>query len=409
MASDARTSHDMTIDQDFISIPRGPSSPIDNETLELMHHFHQNISVKLAWVDVPTNPWRKVIIPLAWASETVLYAVLALSSEDLASKFQQDHRRHQHLQGVSLRLRNQALSSLAKQIGHMRQEASIAGLAPKKVQYALASALLLYNVELLGAESVKWRMHLQAARVILQWKEQAFPHATISDEIDSFLLYEQYYASVFAGLTTFDMPYELEDTRYTDSSAVFSDFVHIIHRVTRIERLRYSQRYDTDPTLVAIMTQQLDEAKHRMVQLGQMFQFQTEDARVGYQHLVYIFYHASLIYIYHVLASDLSTGTQVQSLRDSILDHLEILADKRAFAHDLVWPLFIAGTECRGDPEKQEIVSREIEIVMAISGTLDRRKVLSFLRQFWSLGKDSTMTWIQLMREQAPDYRMLIL
>jgi hypothetical protein len=156
------------------------------------------------------------------------------------------------------------------------------------------------------------------------------------------------------------------------------------------------------------MIQELNEAKCRMAQFGQILPFQTEDARISFLHLVCIFHHASLIYIYQVLTEGCSIS-KLQGLRDSILDHSLCLPDKRAFACDLVWPLFIAGTECQGSLEKQKIVAHEIEVVMAISGTLDRRKVLSFLRHFWSLGQDRNMTWIQLMREQGSDCQMLIL
>ncbi|KAJ5948463.1 hypothetical protein N7454_001770 [Penicillium verhagenii] len=394
-------------------ISRGLNSYTDHTTMELMHHFYQNVSGKLAWVDLPTNPWKQVIIPLAWASRTVLHAVLALSSEDMASKFELSHPRRQYLQRISRNLRNQALVSLAEQIGGMRKEDSNSELDSIHSQYALASTLILYNVELLGAESLKWRMHLQAARVILQWKEQAFPHLSLSNgnEIDSFLLYEQYYASVFAGLTTFETPNDSEKTiQYADSTAIFGDFVNIINRVTRTERLQYgNQSYARNPALLKTMTKELDEARYRMSQSGHILPFQTEDARVSFQHLVCIFHHASLIYIYHALADDPLINPKLQELRDSILDHLSALPDKRAFACDLVWPLFIAGTECRGSWEKQQIVAHEIEVVMAISGTLDRRKVLSFLRRFWSLGQNRSITWIQLMREQGPGYQMLIL
>ncbi|CAG8110147.1 unnamed protein product [Penicillium nalgiovense] len=351
-------------EQCLVSIPRVPNVQIDSMTLELMHHFNQNISTKLAWVDVPNNPWRQIIIPLAWASRAVLHA--------------QDHPRRQNLQGISLHLWNQALISLPEQISRMRQEGSLAGLEPNQAQFALASTLELYNVELLGADSVKWRKHLQAARVILR--------------------------------TVFNPLCEPEqDIQHAENNAVFSNFVNIINRITRIERLKHNQGYELNPTLLEDITQKLDEAKNRMLQFDQKFQFQTVDARISFLHLIYAFHDASLIYIHYVLANDSSKGAYLHALRDSILDPLGFLSDRRTFTHDLVWPLFIAGTECRGFPEKQEIVVREIEIVMAISGSLDRRKVFSFLRQFWLLGLNSSMTWIQLMREHTTNHRILIL
>ncbi|OOF95830.1 hypothetical protein ASPCADRAFT_207176 [Aspergillus carbonarius ITEM 5010] len=340
------------------------------------------------------NPWRLVIIPLAGTSPTVLHAVLALASEDLAVRFPPGHPRRQHLQGISERRRNQALASVAQLIRRMREVSS-----SSEAQCALAATLILYNVELLGA-SAQWRMHLEAARVIRQWKEHAFTHGR--SEIDAFLVYEQYYASVFAGLTTFDTLNEYETDLKYDNNAIFSDFVSIISQVTRLERLKHNQHFVIHSSLLDTMAHDLEAAKTRMLQLGLVLRWQTDDARSSFQHLVWIFYYAVLIYIYHVADASLDT---LQSWRDAILNHLALLPDKRAFAQDLVWPLFIAGTECRGCPQKQDVVAHELERVMEISGTLDRRNVLSFLRQFWS---ERSGTWIQLMR-QSPERRMLIL
>jgi hypothetical protein len=57
----------------------------------------------------------------------------------------------------------------------------------------------------------------------------------------------------------------------------------------------------------------------------------------------------------------------------------------------------------------QEMVSREMEAVMDISGVLDRRKVLFFLQHYWSLDLDRSVTWIYLLREMMPGKMMLIL
>lgn len=405
-----RSSQAAKPEQSLSVIPHGPNPNINPITLQLMHHYHHHVSGKLAWVDGPTNPWRQVIIPLAWSSATVLSAVLSLSSEDLAAKFSQDHPRRHQLQRLSLRLRSEALTSLASQISQMRQQNSLTSIKPIQSQYALASTLILYNVELLAAQSGQWRVHLQGASTILQWKEQSFPRTALSDEIDSFLLSEQYFASVFAGLTSFDTPQEAEKViQDLDDTVVLSDFINIMNRLTRIERLQHNQTYDVDPTLLETLTHELDEAKNRMVRLSEIFQFQTEDAKQSFLHLVNIFHDASLIYMYRVLTNDPAVEERLQWLRDAILGHSHSLSQNGSFANDLVWPLFIAGTECRGDPEKQEIVVGELEVVMRVSWNLDRRKVLSFLREFWALEREGTVTWIQFMREKAPGSTIMIL
>ncbi|GLB11763.1 hypothetical protein AtubIFM57258_008633 [Aspergillus tubingensis] len=344
----------------------------DAVTSELMYHYHQIVSAKLAWVDGPTNPWRQVIIPLAGASSTVLHAMLALSSEDLAARYPNDRTRRQQLQVISVCRRDQALASVAQLLRHMRQE----GSSSNQAQCALAATLILYNVELIGAASAKWRMHLEAARVIRRWKEQTLMDAGGTDEIDAFLVYEH-------------------------------DFVDIISRATHVERLESSDDYGMDFSLLDTMIGDLEAATARMLELSLILCWQTDQACLSFQHLVWIFYYAGLIYVHHVLVRNGSLDMICQSWRDSIFFHLALLIDKHSFAHDLVWPLFIAGTECRGCPQKQEVVAHEIELVMEVSGTLDRRNVLSFLKRFWAL-PESDLTWIQFMR-LAPERRMLIL
>lgn len=142
--------------------------------LELMEYYQQNIAGKLAWVDGPANPWRQTIIRLACVSHMVFCAILSLSSEDLAHKYAHDHARRHYLQKISFRFRNTALTLLVEQIRSMRDPQTLQNgdVDANGTRYAVASTLILYNVELLVAQGVEWRMHLQAARLILQWREQ---------------------------------------------------------------------------------------------------------------------------------------------------------------------------------------------------------------------------------------------
>jgi hypothetical protein len=252
-------------------------------------------------------------------------------------------------------------------------------------------------------------MHLQAARVMVQWREQASSRPSLH-EIDTFLLYEHYYASVFAGLTTFDPADESAEGQFEASNdiTVFSDFVRVIHQLTRIERVAYDKGCAVDPVHIETITHLIEGARERMAQLGQRMHLQECQAQ-DFQHLVCIFYHASLIYSYQVLGNDYSTDRRIQASRDSIIDHLNSLSNKETFAHDVVWPLFILGTECRGQPELQEMVSREMGTVIQISGGLDRHKVLVFLQHYWTLDLDRKIIWMQVMRDIMPEKSMLIL
>ncbi|KAL7658767.1 hypothetical protein ACMYSQ_001718 [Aspergillus niger] len=128
-----------------------------------------------------------------------------------------------------------------------------------------------------------------AARVIRQWKDHALTDAGREDEIDAFLIYEQYYASVFAGLTTFDALEEYEAVPLTDANAIFGDFITSISRATHVERLQYRNGHPIDSSLLRTMTGDLEAAKARMLQLSLILCWQTDQACSSFQHLVWIF------------------------------------------------------------------------------------------------------------------------
>ncbi|KAF7596938.1 hypothetical protein BBP40_011984 [Aspergillus hancockii] len=239
----------------------GPSAAFDNLSIQLLHHFDQRIATKLAWVDGPENPWRQIILPLSHASPIVLYSVLAMASEDLAHKYTIDRPSFHRLQGRSLYYRD-------------------------KARFALAS-VLLYNVELLAAEAAQWRVHIQRPPELA----------------DSFLLYEYYFTAVFNGLTTFDvMDCIMENIPTNDGITVFADFFRITHSVTRAERLKVTRGSTFATARIEDVSGELEAARGRTIEHNQTIRFQDPDARCDFEHLTYMYSHASLIYSHRVLS-----------------------------------------------------------------------------------------------------------
>lgn len=392
-------------------IPLGPHAP--SMALELVHHYEQNVAGKLAWVDGPRNPWRQVIIPLAWSCPTIFDTILSLSSEDLARRYGDNDQRRLDLQLASLRFRNKALSLLVKHISSIRETHLLTPSDERlnEARFALASTLILYNVELLGAEAVKYRMHLKGARVIHQWFEQSFSAVTPLSEIDKFLLYEHYYSSVFADLTTFDTtnePPPKGGLQITGGDAIFGEFVREIQLVTKLERVKHDQKIPITAHQIREILHRVEMAKDSMISFSEQFYFWNGRGHQDFQHLIFIFYHAIQMYTHRAISDDPFAEDYIHVSRVSIVEHLNQLSDKRGFAHDLTWPLFILGTESRDDKIIQHMVSVEMESVMKISGDLDRKKVLSFLQQYWSADITDSVTWIQFMRK-IPGNNMLIL
>ncbi|KAE8371738.1 fungal-specific transcription factor domain-containing protein [Aspergillus bertholletiae] len=391
-------------------VDHGPSSPFDILSCQLLHHFDQHIATKLAWVDGPENPWRHIILPLSHASPIVRYSLLAMSSEDLTHKYTIDRPYFHRLKASSLYYRDKVLSLLPQHLDRLLK-APVSFDCANQARFVLATVLLLYNLELLAAKTTQWRLHIHGARAIIQWKLHAIGLHRPPDVADNFLRYEYYFTAVFNGLTTFDAAYDvIDDIPINDKIAVFGDFVRIMHSVTRAERIKFSGNSLIRVTRVEDIVGEIETARGRALQLNQTMRFHSPDARDDFEHLTHMYYHASLIYSHRVLSDSTGSHDLIRESRDAILDHLSHLMERAYFAHDLVWPLFVCGTECRGCPDHQDTIERALLGVIRLSGSLDRRRVLSFLRMFWHLDcVDRAVSWIEVARSRPADGSFMII
>jgi hypothetical protein len=310
---------------------------------------------------------------------------------------------------VAFHYQDKALSLLAQQLS-VFLETPCSFIYDNQARCALASILLLYNLELLIGETAQWRIHIQGARAIIQWKSQGMHAPGSFDHAYAFLLYEYYYASVFIALTTFELTDDIYEVVFTnDSITVFNDFVRIMHTTTRAERLKFRNRSDSQTPRIEDVIRELEAARSRAIEFSQAMEFRSHEVRRNFQYLIHIYYHASLIYSLRVLSDGVSFEDHIQLSRNAIVEHLSVLTESAYFAHDLVWPLFIAGTECRGLPDMQKVIEHAMLGVIRISGRLDRHRVLSFLKMFWQMDLDRDITWIHLVRENPADHSFLII
>jgi len=49
----------------------------------LLHHYDHVVAPNMVWADLPNNPWRHTIIPMALQSPPLLYSILAFASKHL--------------------------------------------------------------------------------------------------------------------------------------------------------------------------------------------------------------------------------------------------------------------------------------------------------------------------------------
>jgi len=138
-------------------------------------------------------------------------------------------------------------------------------------------------------------------------------------------------------------------------------------------------------------------------------------ASYDYIHLsrtVNCFYHAGLIYAYRALLKDeildldlfIEKQTQITTSKFELFHALGFAeTNKPTFAQDLVWPLFIAGTEATRKGE-QDMVIGKLQQAMSETGFSNCQHALEFLNAFWQQryldeGLKGNSDWMNFARE----------
>jgi hypothetical protein len=295
------------------------------------------------------------------------------------------------------RNRDKALELLT---GHLRRELQSTCLAQGPVNSVLATIMVLCYYELKWPSTGLWKIHLQAARTMIRRWTTSDLIPTSPDPTKSFLIQELFATNVMVSVTNFEANEELVSvTLASNDKAPFIGFLHVIQHVTVIER----GSLDTAAPVVNVGTLELKlvKAREHAFNFAQSLAFRSRNTRKEFYHVVDIFFHAGLIYLYRSLLSERDADARITGSRNELFKHRRGL-NVEPFAQDLPWPLFIAGTECAGMTEDQECVESRMHEMVRLCGTLDRLKALGFLKEFWKMREQGyTVTWIEAAREWA--------
>ncbi|KAJ5561908.1 hypothetical protein N7535_003629 [Penicillium sp. DV-2018c] len=381
-----------------------PSRPL--HISQLLRWFNERVAHRLAWVP-HQSAWRQMILPMAESSETVLSSILAIAAHDLASEYPPNEAGHMKFQDISSSYQDRSLALLARELNRLSSLSSAGAVeASTTSAYTLASVIILCNNEFMKPQGAGWRVHLSAARqIILAAGYQPYQQNQLAC-IQEFLLLEFYETSVWADLTNFkDDELIVKTPPASTENAVFTDFIRVIDQITRLERLKFRSESSGHHCSYGVMQDilsQITSARDGMIRLSGSIPFASEADRRGFELVVWMYYHATLIYCHQALSSDSASTYHVKRSRDEIIRYVQTLSENRdsMFAQDLVWPLFLAGTELKGDIVGQKVIRESFANVMRISRSLDRARVLSFVESWWN-DPGTYTSWIDMARKQS--------
>ncbi|KAH7364924.1 fungal-specific transcription factor domain-containing protein [Rhexocercosporidium sp. MPI-PUGE-AT-0058] len=386
------------------------------EAISLLKHFTEVIANQLAWYDDDANPWRNLIVPLAFSSRTLFTAILAMSAGNILSRMENSYIHTSiHFQSMQFH-RHNALNLLSKDFQDIRSFSATPWL-PSHSQLGkatLASVIVLSYLEIHFPTSGVWRLHLNGAREVLR----AVQKPPVCDRTMSFLVEELSAATTWPLLTNYnlDMPtsnddVELQDLLGTvnvpDQASGFSGFCLALRLITLTERLSQQSKsdgiscVDTEAAFAEI-DQTLSQAWSstlKTVRPERLWHSKLEGRDVKY--LIDAYYHATAVYKFQALRRTTKDGYSIESHRFQLLQSLLAFHDLESFAQDQAWPLFIAGTESKGDAVSQDWISCRFRRIIHCSCALDRPRVMSFLEQFWS--QTDHESWIDYGRQRASD------
>jgi hypothetical protein len=383
----------------------------------LLHHYDQVVAANMTWADTSENPWRDIIVPMAIESPLVLLSVLTFAAKHVSAmaQFASLDEESRKAAEYSRMYGNQTLKLLAQELrlltsaDQTKSSTSLLGTqASQRYNSLLATMLVLCNVETVrpgeslpqlwkntnsSQDSSVWRIHLNAARTVLASRAKELRVQDSADTATTFLKQELSTASTFASLTSFSLSKD-EDFSTREPGGPFAEFLKLLHMVTRLERQAFQ-----DPDSVHSFgispdgfQQLFEHARARTLNLSTTLKFSPPEGRLQFNRIVNSFYHAGLIYSYRALFSSLTSTSSQPSLIESeittsIAELFQILKpmemDKPVFAQDLVWPLFIAGTEAL-ETDEQDMVVWKLEQAMRRTGFSNCEQALEFLRALWA-------------------------
>lgn len=277
----------------------------------------------------------------------------------------------------------------------------------------LASILLLCYADAFIPGSVDWKIHLRACQIVIRSHVSQGQLTRRNGSSKAFLLKEVADLEILSGISTFNRnsnPSTYSFSQHVHSSSPWT-FTQLIDKITTMERHRYnsirSQQRIPDVQL-QLLHQQAAEAYFGVLAAIDSYPEQPS-ARKCLETVILSHYYAVMMYSFQALA----TPNELEKAVDIFLDPLQscvqwiICGSEQQFSHNLFIPLFIIGTECRGNIQRQATVDDLFLKVLFITGMWWNHTALQYLRAFWSSGKSTDITWLQYGREnetQAGDF-----
>ncbi|KAM0544495.1 hypothetical protein ACHAPJ_011789 [Fusarium lateritium] len=347
---------------------------------KLRCYYIDNIARLMVWVDTEKNLYRDYITELASDRPVLRLSISAAAALHWNATG--------NVEKVPLpeSFRDEAVRGITTSVKDILENTT--QLTLENAQWILASMMVLSCCEMIeaGAEAADW--HRRAARRLVGViKTMDWCH----DRMISFLINQLAIYDVLSCTTSFDLSNIQEAILPVteEGGILFSKLLLLIYDVTL-----YRERYDK-PEMQGDNQEHLDSRKKAMLDLRENIELargetlmvagtlgiQDPSHQRDFIRLVDLYCKATLLFAYRVMhRNESNCGLQLIEDMFSVLVSIE---RPEQICHNLPWPLFIAGTECHGDPEKQKHIALRLKGVYDVTGLVHYQELVEFLTSFW--------------------------
>jgi hypothetical protein len=373
----------------------------------LVHRYYARVVPRLTWIDFPKNPWRNTILKIAQRSTCLRLAVGSLVAAYMSSTSNCATGQAQKLLDIQKWLHNASLQALNNRM-RLEQHNDISWPANttfgSEYTEILTCMLVLCYSEAFIPGSTVWGVHLRACRIIIDynireaqsWNSfQKFLHKEVMDlEKLNNIFISNLEPSIMIGL-----PFR----SVFDGS--FWAFTTLMQEINAVEKERHNtlqEQIQVPKMDMTIWHARAEQAYYKVLTDAGSLPIQQDLVQSDFEAILRVHYHTCLIYSYQAFTPCSDVQAIIEPFLNSLIYDIQSMLSgpTRRFSQDLFFPLFIAGTGCCGDLQRQSLIRRLFIEALYTTNFFFDHTALKFLHFFWAATNvDKAVNWMQYARQ----------
>ncbi|KAH0492385.1 hypothetical protein TgHK011_007343 [Trichoderma gracile] len=358
---------------------------------EIIEYYDKYLAGRMVWVDSEENDYRRRMLPMAANAPGLRFAIAAFSLYHGPMKFPSELARyHEEARDACLDVVREQLREMNNRLNSGAELNTRDDVA--NAEWVLACILVIANYEMAKINSEAAESHRLAARTIVNvfGKNEA-----CNKGLFAFLRNQLAIHDVLGSATSFDLVDVAEAVLPTSNSGdhvLFSEYLTFLHQITLASRRSMAVNEAIDVSLwpKSFTISEMDPPV----------------VRRDFIRLVDLYHHAAVVYAYRCLGYATPDNYDWLASVAKLFDQLGQIENQSLCIQNLPWPIFIAGTECHGDVERQHKVTEILDKTIRTTGFKQYETIRRFFNAFWN---GTEPNWLPVAQQlQANGLRILV-